>query len=226
MTSARLIVFDCDGVLVDSEGISNRILADLISEAGWPMTTTECRRAFVGRRLDDVVKQVEERLMKPLPVNWLESFELLRNTAFQRHLQPIPYIAEALDQIAAAGLAQCVASSGQLTKTRFTLKLTGLSKYFAESHMFSARSVARGKPFPDVFLHAAASLGFAPDECVVIEDSVVGVQAALAAGMACLGYCPNDQEAGMSERAELGAAGAQCFDNMRTLPGLLGLPFG
>lgn len=137
---------------------------------------------------------------------------------FRNGLDPIPHVGEAVQAIASAGIPFCVASSGQLTKMRLTLGLTGLLPYFEQS-LFSVSMVSRGKPFPDLFLYAAQAMGHAPEACVVVEDSVAGVMAARAAGMRALAYAGDPE----SEREGLAAAGGELFDDMRELPRLIGL---
>jgi HAD superfamily hydrolase (TIGR01509 family) len=216
-TRVELAIFDCDGVLVDSEPTSNRVMADAISEAGLPIGAAEVAETFAGMRLDDILAAVEKRLGKALPADWLASFEARRVAEFERGLNPIPGAAEALERIADAGVALCVASQARLEKTRLTLSLTDLAGHFDPDALFSSRMVARGKPHPDLFLHAARSMGSDPARCVVVEDGVLGSRGARLAGMKALGYAP----AGDGER--LAREGATVFTSMSELPALLGL---
>jgi HAD superfamily hydrolase (TIGR01509 family) len=213
----HLVIFDCDGVLVDSEGISNRVLASWITETGWPLAASACHELFVGRRMDDVMATIERRINKPLQPGWLEEYERRRDSSFTQDLKPVPGIQAALDKLTQHAVAFCVASSGPLTKMHFTLGLTGLRSYFPDKILFSARGLPRGKPFPDVFLHAASQMGVPSRNCVVVEDSAPGAMAAQAAGMRCLGYAPNEQVTALE------AHGATCFLDMVQLPSLLGL---
>jgi HAD superfamily hydrolase (TIGR01509 family) len=160
---------------------------------------------------------IETELGHALAPGWLDEFTRRRNARLERDLKPVAGIEAVLDRLAAAGLQTCVASSGSLRKMRFTLGLTGLDRAFGD-RLYSTWDLPRGKPFPDVFLHAAASLGFAPAESVVIEDSPAGAEAARAAGMRCFGYAAD------SDRAALQAHGATVFFAMDALPALLGLP--
>jgi HAD superfamily hydrolase (TIGR01509 family) len=217
--SARpaLVIFDCDGVLVDSERIGHGTLAAMATESGYPLTVDDSFRLFMGWRMPDVIAHIEAGLGRPLPAGWLEEFSRRRDAVLERELKPVAGIAAVLDALAAAEIATCVASSGSLRKMRFTLGLTGLDRAFGD-RLYSTWDLPRGKPFPDVFLHAAASLGFAPAESVVIEDSPAGAEAARAAGMRCFGYAAD------SDRAALQAHGATVFFAMDALPALLGLP--
>jgi HAD superfamily hydrolase (TIGR01509 family) len=212
----ELIVFDCDGVLVDSEIICNRVMAEAITALGWSLSTTDCLARFKGHHFDTVIAVIEDRLGRPVPADWLANVRAGTNAAFERELQPIPGVIAALDVVAASGAATCVASQGPLEKMAVSLGVTGLRARF-EGRIFSAYQVARGKPHPDLFLFAAETMGVAPRACVVIEDSPLGVTAAKAAGMAVLGFAPED------DGADLTAAGATLFRDMAELPGLLGL---
>lgn len=210
-SSWDLVIFDCDGVLVDSEPIANRLFATMLGEIGLPMTYEETVRQFMGRGQATVVTMIERRLGRPLPPGFMADFMTRMYAAFRRDLRPVPGIVSALDQISAP---ICVASSGELAKIRTALDLTGLLPRF-EGRLFSATEVARGKPFPDLFLDAAQRMGARPRCCAVIEDSPLGVQAGIAAGMHVFGY------ARLSLPETLAAAGALVFSDMAALPGLL-----
>lgn len=208
----RNVIFDCDGVLVDSEPISNRVLAEALTGIGLPMTAEESTTTFMGRSWASLVEIVEGRLGRAVPADLRARYLDRIFAAFERELQPVPGIAAALDRIA---LPWCVASSSSHEKMRFTLGHTGLLERF-EGRLFSATEVTQGKPAPDLFLHAAARMGWAPEQCAVVEDSAPGVQAALAAGMTALAY------AGRTDPALL--AGARVFTRMAELPALLQPP--
>jgi len=218
MTPA-LVIFDCDGVLVDSEAIANRIMAEHITATGVPITYEDCRARFVGGTLQRVMDTVEQWLGKPLPPGWKEDFEARRNDAFCRELKAVAGIEEVLASLSAAGTEFCVASSGSVEKMELTLGLTGLKRYFGE-RLFSASMVAHGKPEPDIFLYAAEQMGYLPETCVVVEDSPTGVTAAVAAGMRVLAYVAD------TDAEVLRIAGAQPFAEMAALPALLGLDSG
>ena len=205
------MIFDCDGVLVDSEVIANRVLAAAITEAGLPMTTDESMQLFMGRRWEDSLFQIERRLGRPLPDDFSDAYRSRRDAALHAELQPVEGIAAAIERIP---IPRCVASSGPAEKIRFTLGRTGLLELF-EGRIFSAHEVEHGKPAPDVFLYAAERMGAEPSRCAVVEDSLVGVEGGLAAGMAVFGYC------GHFDAEAMAAAGARPFATMDRLPGLL-----
>jgi HAD superfamily hydrolase (TIGR01509 family) len=213
----RLVIFDCDGVLVDSEGISNAVLARFLNAVGLTTTVEQTRRSYQGLLLRDVVSGVESRLGRSLPSDWLTRFERERAQAFRRELAPVPGAARAVEHVKAAGLDVCVASQGSLEKTRLSLELTGLQRLFPHAAVFSAHSVARGKPYPNLFLHAASAMGAQPERCVVVEDTALGVRAAVSAGMRALGFGADSDEAALRD------AGADVFHRFDELPGQLGL---
>jgi HAD superfamily hydrolase (TIGR01509 family) len=217
MRDVGLVIFDCDGVLVDSEVISNRVLAGSLTQAGLATTLADARRDYQGLLLADVVSHSQAKLGRPLPDDFLERFERDRAAAFERELQAVAGAAEAVEAVRRAGVAVCVASQGKIEKTRLSLTLTGLSGLFAERALFSAREVLRGKPHSDLFLHAARNIGVAPGRCAVVEDSPSGVAAAVAAGIRALGY-----SADSDEEALLGA-GAEALRSLAELPGVLGV---
>jgi HAD superfamily hydrolase (TIGR01509 family) len=209
--AAALVIFDCDGVLVDSDRIALRIQAEWITALGLPTTYEECVRDFLGIGMPATLRVLEERLARPLPDGWAAALDLAVRDAFRRELHPVPGIAAALDTIA---IPTCVASSGSHEKMRLTLGLTGLRERFA-GRIFSADEVERGKPAPDLFLHAAERMGAAPRDCVVVEDSPFGVAAARAAGMPALGFAPD------GDGAALAREGATVFTAMAALPALI-----
>lgn len=217
MADLQLVIFDCDGVLVDSEVISNGVLARLLSAEGLPTTLAQARATYQGLLLEEMLQVAQAQLGRALPAGWLERYERERTEAFRRELRPVRGAAEAVAEIAAAGVAVCVASQGKLEKTRLSLALTGLDGLFAPRALFSAHAVARGKPHPDLFLHAASAMGAEPARCVVIEDTPSGVRAGVAAGMRVLGYCAD------SDQAALRAAGAELVASLAQVPGLLGI---
>jgi len=208
---AELVIFDCDGVLVDSDRISLRIQAEWITDLGLPTSYEDCVRDFLGLGMPATLRVLTERLGRPLPAGWREGLDAAVRAAFERELRPIPGVVDALGRI---DLPTCVASSGSQEKMRLTLGLTGLWDRFA-GRIHSADEVSRGKPAPDLFLRAASSTSTPPGRCVVVEDSPFGVIAARAAGMAVLGYAPD----GSGERLQ--AEGAQTFTSMVELPTLL-----
>jgi HAD superfamily hydrolase (TIGR01509 family) len=206
-----LVIFDCDGVLVDSEPIANRVLAQALCEIGLETTLESSLRDYMGRSWSACVEIFEARLGRPLPPGFEAGFVARSEAALRAELLPVPGIHEALARIATP---TCVASSGRHEKMRVTLGVTGLLERF-EGRIFSSSEVARAKPWPDLFLHAAARMGAAPATCAVVEDSPRGVEAGVAAGMRVLGY------AARTDAAELSRAGAEPFTDMRLLPDLL-----
>ena len=211
-----LVVFDCDGVLVDTEPTANRVLVAMLARVGIAMGMEECMRTFVGRSAATALDIVAARLEAPLPAGFAAEWDDLLFGEFRCGVAPIAGVTGALDALAAAGIPTCVASSGTHERMRVTLGASGLLPRFA-GRLFSAADVGRGKPFPDVFLHAAGSLGAAPARTVVVEDSPPGVQAGVAAGMRVLGYGGGAPQ----YAAELRAAGATVFADMRELARLV-----
>ena len=217
VTDVQLVIFDADGVLVDSEVISNRVLARLLTASGLPRTLAEARRDYQGLLLDQILTVTEDRFGHRLPADFLDRFQAERAQEFRKELKPVPGAAEAVRRVQAAGIPVCVASQGKLEKTRLTLRLTALDRLIPTDAVFSAYSVPRGKPHPDLFLHAAQRMGAEPSACVVVEDTASGVSAAVAAGMRVLGYAAD------SDEAALRGAGAEVFYSLEELPDLLAL---
>ncbi len=212
MSDLDLVIFDCDGVLVDSEPISNAVFAQMLGGLGLTMTLEQARAAFQGLRLDGVVAEAERRLGRSLPAGWLQSYERRRSEVFRRELSPIDGAAAAVRTISDAGIAVCVASQGKVEKTELSLRLTGLDTLFAADALFSAHTVKHGKPAPDLFLHAAATMGTRPDRCAVVEDTALGVTAAVRAGMRVLGLAADSEENALRQ------AGAEVIYSLRELP--------
>lgn len=212
-TVAELVIFDCDGVLVDSDRISLRIQAERISALGLEMTYEDCVREFLGLGMEATLEILAERLGRPVPKGWERELDAAVQEGFRRELQPVPGIVDALEKIE---LPTCVASSGSHEKMRLTLGLTGLLDRFA-GRIFSVEEVERGKPAPDLFLHAASRMSTPPEQCIVVEDSPFGVAGAKAAGMAALGF------AAATPSIRLDGADA-VFTRMADLPGLVAEP--
>jgi HAD superfamily hydrolase (TIGR01509 family) len=214
------VLFDCDGVLVDSEPLTNGVLRDMLEEAGWSLTREECMRLFVGKAVKDERAIIEARTGRPLTDAWLAQFRERRNQRLEAQLTPIAGAPEAVAQVheAVRGRIAC-ASGADRYKVELQLAKCGLMRYF-EGRIFSGHETPRSKPAPDVYLAAAASLGVDPARCLVVEDTVTGVTAGVAAGATVVGYSP--PEAGHDAPAALRAAGATTiFTAMRDLPGLL-----
>lgn len=209
-----LVIFDCDGVLVDSEPISNRELAAFLTELGHPTTYDESIRDYMGGAMHRIHDTIFARTGQRLPMDFDHRFHERVFEAFRRDLRPIEGVEAVLDRLAAEGVSICVASSGSHERIRTTLGVTGLLHRFPESAIASADDVGHGKPAPDLFLHAARLMGFEPAQCAVIEDSPLGIQAAVAAGMDVFGF------AAMTPAEKLAGARA-IFRRMAELPALL-----
>jgi len=194
-----LVIFDCDGVLVDSEPISNGVLAEMLGEQGLTLSLAEARARFQGLLLSQVLERAERMLGHPLPAGWLDEYVERRAAVFAAELRALDGAAELVHALVAAGVAVCVASQGSLRKTERSLALTGLETLFAASARFSAEQVPRGKPAPDLFLLAAERMGFAPERCVVVEDTPSGVTAARRAGMTVYGLAADGDAQALAE---------------------------
>lgn len=208
----ELVIFDCDGVLVDSERIAVRVDASSLAALGWELSEAEIVERFMGRSHADMITDVERHIGRRLPEDWEAGQLQLYREAMEAELTAVDGVVEALDRIR---LPTCVASSSGHSSLRHTLGLTGLYARF-EGRIHSAADVANGKPAPDLFLHAARRMGFAPDVCAVVEDSRYGVRAARAAGMRVFGYC-----GGLTLADWLHGSDTVVFDDMRRLPDLL-----
>ncbi|WP_433513973.1 HAD family hydrolase [Nonomuraea sp. CA-143628] len=212
ITPIELVIFDCDGVLVDSEPIAVRFHVTLGAELGWPLTEAEVIEKFIGRSPISNVEQIAARVGPSRAALWHERFVQLHRAAVDAELTPVDGILEVLDVLT---LPSCVASGGSHDTMRQTLGRTGIYPYF-DGRIFSAAEVAHGKPAPDLFLHAAKQMGVPPSACIVVEDSKYGIQAARAAGMRALGYA-----GGLTPAQWLEGPNTTVFDNMRELPRLL-----
>jgi HAD superfamily hydrolase (TIGR01509 family) len=213
VSAPGLLIFDCDGVLVDSEPISMRVLTEAVNDVGVPMSVEEVHAAFVGAAFETIELEVSRRRGAPVPAGWMDDFYAARALVFERELGPVPGAREAVESVRAGGWETCVASQGRPAKMEQTLGLTGLADLFPVERIFSATMVERPKPAPDLYLHAARVCGWEPDDCVVVEDSLLGVRGARAAGMRVLGYLP----AAAPEDAALPllAAGAEVVRDLR-----------
>ncbi|MGW2224831.1 HAD family hydrolase [Streptomyces formicae] len=209
-----LVIFDNDGVLVDSEPLSNTILAGYLTELGHPTSYEDSLRDYMGAAVHRVHDLILERSGERLPADFDEVFHGRVFAAFERELKPVDGALEVLEELGADGVAYCLASSGSHERIRVGHRKTGLDKYFDEGRVFSSQDVGRGKPAPDLFLHAAERMGVAPGKCVVVEDSPLGVRAALAAGMDVYGFTAMTP----AERLE---GATELFGDLRELIGLL-----
>lgn len=211
----ELVIFDCDGVLVDSEVPSNQVMADNLARYGLRLTLAECMAHFVGGTMQSVAQKARD-LGADLPGDWIVKIDSEIHARLKQGVDLVPGIPQVLEALDQAGLACCVASNGEPAKMEITLGQNGLWERFRPV-TFSARVLGVAKPEPDLFLAAAAHFGADPKACVVIEDSTSGAQAARAAGMRCLGYAP------LTDGAGLRAKGAEVFHDMADLPGLIGI---
>ena len=211
--NTKCILFDCDGTLVDSENITNRVVANMAGELGISMTLREAQIKFGGKTLDAVIYGMKEMSGKDIPADWLPRLVKEVSKAYETDLQPMEGIKKLLDSI---DIPICVASNGEPRHVKGSLLLTGLNGYFNEN-VFTASEVNRPKPAPDLFLHAAQKMGFKPKDCVVIEDSIPGVTAAVNANIKVYGLVK------LCSAEQLESAGAIPFKTMNELSELLGI---
>jgi HAD superfamily hydrolase (TIGR01509 family) len=205
-----LVIFDCDGVLVDSERLVVHTEAEILKSLGWPLSEAEIVERFVGRSAAYMHAEIERHLGRS--IDWELEFESRYREVFERDLTPVPGVVAALDEITTP---TCVASSGTHERMRFTLGVTGLYDRF-DGRIFSVDEVAHGKPAPYIFLFAAMKMEVKPRRCAVIEDSASGVTAALAADMAVFAFA-----GGVTGPGQLSIGDAVVFDEMRDLPAML-----
>ena len=212
-TRFDLIIFDCDGVVVDSEPITHRVFGEMLVELGLEMSLSDMYQQFLGRSLRDCLAYVEERLGRPVPQQNINRYLDRRDAALRAEVQPVCGIRSILERLDAP---YCLASSGDHAKMRASLGATGLLQFF-EGRIFSATEVPNAKPAPDVFLYAARTMGVKPSRTAVVEDTVNGVLAGRAAAMTVYGY-----SALTSADRLTGAGAAATFTQMSQLPGILG----
>lgn len=207
-----LVIFDCDGTLIDSEVLSNRVDQRVLADNGWDLEREEIVRRFMGRTSTYFTRELESFLGYSLPPNWEHKYQEWYADAFERELVPVAGVENALARIL---LPTCVASNSSHARLKKTLGITGLLPRFA-GRIFSSEDVREGKPAPDLFLHTAQTLGVSPEKCLVVEDSIFGVQAARAAGMRVLGY-----SGGLTPPEWLEGPQTTVFRNMEELPALI-----
>jgi len=212
--SFELVIFDCDGVLVDSEVITNRVFAAMLNELGIPVSIEDMFERFVGRSMPQCLEIITGLLGGPVPDGFVEEYYARSRTALKQELKAVPGIETVLSTLR---IPYCVASSGTHEKMQTTLGVTGLLPRFL-GRLYSVTEVARSKPFPDVFLHAAREQATAPGACAVIEDTPTGVCAGVAAGMTVFGYCARTPKHRLIE-----AGAHHTFEEMRDLPELLSI---
>lgn len=213
MDNFEVVIFDCDGVLVDSEYLTNTVFAEMLNELGLPVTLEDMFDKFVGNSMVKCLEIIKEMLGKPAPKDFAEQYRARTKLALESNLKPVKGVEDVLKKIK---LPYCVASSGDHEKMRTTLGITGLLPYF-EGKFFSVTEVARGKPHPDIFLYAADKMRVEPRRCIVVEDTPIGVAAGVAAGMKVFGY------AELMNPQRLKESGASLvFTEMKLLPQLIG----
>ena len=214
----KLVIFDCDGVLIDSEALCNRVVAEILTAAGWAMTAEECEHRFIGMSFYSMQPEIEARLGRSLGGDWIDRIVAEVTEAMAREVEPMPGAREALEATTALGLPWRIASNSSHIEMEAKFRRAGWME-LVHGRLHSVVDVialgGAGKPAPDVFLAAAAAEAVPPADCLVIEDSVHGVTAARAAGMACLGLARHH------DGAALRAAGASVFRSMHDLPSLL-----
>lgn len=214
------VLFDCDGVLVDSEPITNAVLRDILAEQGWQLTSEECVALFIGKAVKDEIEIIEQKTGRAVDDAWLAAFRARRDAELVARVAPIHGIEEVLTWAYAAtdGRIAC-ASGADRGKVELQLRKTGLIRFF-EGRIFSGHEMPRSKPAPDVYLAAAAALGVSPNRCAVVEDTPTGVTAGVAAGCTVFGYHPGAMA--LSTAQSLVDAGAvRTFENMQNFPNLL-----
>ena len=217
-TPVRLVIFDCDGVLIDSEALCDRVVSSELHDLGWPLSPIECHRRFLGLTFADIQQAAEQQLGRPLDSGWIAQVVQRVTEVMAREAEPIAGAREAIEAVRALGLPFRIASNSSHAEMDAKFARVGFTR-LVEGRLHSAYDLIargkRGKPDPDLFLETAAAEGVAPQACVVIEDSLAGVRAAVAAGMACLGYSPD------GDGAALRQAGALPFASMYALPGMI-----
>jgi HAD superfamily hydrolase (TIGR01509 family) len=211
----ELVLFDCDGVLIDSEPIANRVFSEQLAAAGMSMTPEQVWHAFVGHSRDRCIAMAGEMRGTPLPAGFAQAWDEALHRALDLEARPVEGIPELLRSLP---VPYCVVSNGEPMHMRRGLTAAGLMQ-FVEGRLFSAAQVEHPKPAPDVYLHAARTMGADPSRCAVVEDTPTGARAGLAAGMRVFGYVG----AALNQRRELERLGATPFERMRELPALLGL---
>lgn len=187
MNGIKAVIFDCDGTLVDSEFLSNQVLANYVGELGFKITSREATELFTGGEMAKSLAVLEQRLGRPFPDSFVPEFRRRQAVALRKQLQPVD---GARDLLAGITLPFCLASNAPLDKCELNLQVTGLAEFFAPGRIHSAYQIGIWKPAPDLFLQAAAALNVSPQECAVVEDSPVGVDAGRAAGMRVFAYDP------------------------------------
>ena len=210
----KLIIFDCDGVLVDSEPLSNRIFTDKINGLGLNLSYEESEKLFTGRSDKDCLDIVSGKLGYPVPIEFMSDFNKEVLVTIETQLTAVKHVEKVLKSLCDSSIPICVGSNAPVDKVRKSLNVTNLLSFFKDN-IFTVQDVKHGKPYPDIYLYAAEKMGIDPEYCAVIEDSVYGVRAGIAAGMTVYGYCER------SGKKSIKKEGAIVFDNMQKLIELL-----
>jgi HAD superfamily hydrolase (TIGR01509 family) len=214
-TAPAALIFDCDGVLIDSEHLASRVEAELTAELGLRLSPEEAHALFLGKTVDGVVEAIAARIGTRPSAAWVYNWAFATAHAFHRELAVVEQLRDALEELRSRGHRMAVASQSSLARVRFSLDVSGLAPLFGD-HVYVTSMVPRPKPAPDVYLLAATRLDARPGECVVIEDSPAGASAALAAGMRAVGYAPGPTYEAMR------ASGARVIRSMGELSGVIG----
>jgi HAD superfamily hydrolase (TIGR01509 family) len=204
------LIFDCDGVLIDSEHLASRVEAELTSELGLTLSADEAHALFLGKTVDGVLDAIAARTGARPSAAWVYNWAFATAHAFHRELAVVEHLRDAVEQLRDLGHPMAVASQSSLARVRFSLEMTGLAPLFG-ARIYVTSMVPRPKPAPDIYLFAAHKLGASPADCLVVEDSPAGAAAALAAGMRVVGYAPGDTYAAMK------ASGARVIRSMAEL---------
>ena len=212
-----LVIFDCDGVLVDSETLANQVLVKHVKQLGINISEDEGRQRYRGLSMPSILEEISQQINKPLPEFFLENLQQETFRSFKKSLQAIPRVESVIHWCLQKNYKICVASSGSYEKLGLTLSITRLKSYFV-SNIYSASEVTSGKPSPDLFLFAASQMGFSSEQCIVIEDSLPGVVAGISAGMTVFAFCKDQDEQYLSKICLLGATP---FHSMNDLPALI-----
>jgi HAD superfamily hydrolase (TIGR01509 family) len=211
-----LVIFDCDGVLIESERLAVQLDIEMMDEIGWTLSREQVIERFMGRSYDHMLEQIEDFLGRPVEPDWSARWDQRYQDLLAAELEPVEGVATVVDALRYAGLATCVASSSSHESLKRNLTTAGLYDRFV-GRIYSASEVEHGKPAPDLFLHAAAEMGFTPEQCVVVEDSRYGVAAARAAGMPCFAFAAG----AMTPESVLMGPGTTIFHDMSELPVLI-----
>ncbi|WP_138434881.1 HAD family hydrolase [Winogradskyella algicola] len=212
MSKYKCIIFDCDGVLVDSEPISNQVMVDLANALGANIDLDYAYQHFKGNSFNECANKISKLITQKLPIDFEEQYRKESYQRFQKEIKPIDGVKDVLQDLK---IPFCVASSGPVKKIKLNLELTGLSSFFQDKTIFSCYAIKKWKPDPAVFLWAAETMGFKNDECLVIEDSSIGIEAAISGGFDVFGFTAHDYKDELHKKA------TKTFDHLKNLKELL-----